>query len=747
MPHKKNETSRRPGSSPLTLALGLASCLSPLTAAAQTASSNPPSTREHPLPEISVTATRTPRRIDEVPGTVTVIPAREIEKSGARDIKDVFRDELDVTVRQQANRYNASGGTARAGNEGINVRGLEGNQVLILADGIRAPSRFTFGPIGTSRGDFLNIDSARTIEVLRGPASTQYGSDGLAGVVSLRTPDPVDLLKKGQSLGGFVRFGHASVDSSFNVTVGGAIKSGDWRALLMATQRQGHELDNQGTVDAQDATRTTSNPADYSAPSVLGKVFYTLSPAHEIGLTVEALQRKTDTEVYSGRGTTTSRGVTTVVSDMDAHDKLERNRVSLEHRHEDDGGTLVQRAHTHVYAQDSTTRQLTLTDRTVAGVAPPLTRDSDYCQQLAGVSTQLEGTFSSAGARHRLTYGGDLNRTEETALFPGVVATGKLFPDTTYTLVGAFVQDEIEWAAFSIVPGLRYDRFKLSADPAGFSGTVVSLSDSAVTPRLGAVWKLADAFSPYVHWAKGFRAPTPSQVNNGFENTAAGYRSEGNPNLKPERADSLEVGLHGRVDGLRYQLLGYDNRYEDFISQQVVGGTGIPGVDPLVFQYVNFSKARIRGLEARAEWRIGKAWLVKAGAALSRGHTEANGVKTPLDTIEPLRTVLGLRYEAGTWDLRADALHVQHKQANRISTSTTASTADDYFATPPYTVLNLGASWKPLAGLTLIANLNNVFDKKYWNWSDVRGQLASSTVLDAYTAPGRNVQVSACYEF
>ena len=735
-----------PRLSTLALAIGLTWGLTAQVALAQDAPS--PSTRsDAQLPEISVSATRTPRKVDDVPGTVTVTPARAIEKAGARDIKDVFRDELDVTVRQQANRYNQSGGAARAGNEGINVRGLEGNQVLMLVDGIRVPSSFSFGPIGTSRGDFLNIDSAQTIEVLRGPASTQYGSDGLAGVVSLRTPDPVDLLKKGQSLGGFVRFGHASVDKSFNVTAAGAVKSGDWRALLMATQRQGHEPDNQGTVDALNATRTTPNPADYSAPAVLGKVLVALTPAHELGLTIEAQQRKTDTEVYSGRGTTVSRGVTTTVNDMDAHDKLKRNRVSLEHRYEDDAAAWLQRAHTHLYAQDSTTRQLTLTDRTVGGAASPLTRDYDHRQKLTGLSTQLESNVSTAGARHKLSYGGDVNRTEETALFPGVVASGKLFPDTRYTLAGAFVQDEIEWGTFSLIPGLRYDRFKLSADPAGYTGTVVSLTDSAVTPRLGAVWKLAEAFSPYVHWAKGFRAPTPSQVNNGFENTAAGYRSEGNPNLKPEKADSIEAGFRGRWAGLRYQLLGYDNRYEDFISQQVVGGRGIPGVDPTVFQYVNFSKARIRGIEARAEWQIDRTWTVKAGTALSRGHSEANGVKTPLDTIEPLRTVLGLRYEAGTWDLRADALHVQHKQASRISTSTTASTADDYYATPGYTVLNLGGSWKPIASLTLMANLNNVFDKKYWNWSDVRGQLASSTVLDAYTAPGRNVQVSARYEF
>lgn len=730
---------------PIALAV-VAAAAAHLPSQGQTAAAEAPA-----LPAITVTSTRTERRVDEVPNTVTVKSAREVEKAGARDIKDVFRDELDVTVRQQANRYNQSGGAARAGNEGINIRGLEGNQVLMLVDGIRVPSSFSFGPIGTSRGDFLNIDGAQSIEVLRGPASTQYGSDGLAGVVSLRTPDPVDLLKKGQTFGGFARLGYSSADKSFNATVGGAMRSGDWRALLLASQRQGHELGNQGTVDAQNATRTTPNPGDTSAPAVLGKVFYTLSPAHELGLTLEAQRRKTDTEVYSGRGTTTSRGVTTTINDMDAHDKLERNRVSLEHRYENDAGAWFQRVHTHLYAQESTTKQLTLTNRTVAGTASPLTRDYDYGQKLQGVSTQFESNFATVGAKHKLSYGGDVNRTDEAATFPGVVASGKLFPDTQYTLAGAFVQDEIEWGAISLIPGLRYDRFKLSADPTGYTGTVVSLSDSAVTPRLGAIWKLADAFSPYVHWAKGFRAPTPSQVNNGFENTAAGYRSVGNPNLKPEKADSIEAGFRGRVDGawggLRYQLLGYDNRYTDFISQQVISGTGIPGVDPLVYQYVNYSKARIRGIEARAEWQLGKAWAVKAGTALSRGHSEAGGVKTPLDTVEPLRTVLGVRYDAGPWELRADALHTQHKQPSRISTSSTASTTDDYFAPPAATVINLGASWRPIANLTLNANVNNVFDKKYWNWSDVRGQLASSTVLDAYSAPGRNVQVSARYDF
>jgi hemoglobin/transferrin/lactoferrin receptor protein len=49
--------------------------------------------------------------------------------------------------------------------------------------------------------------------------------------------------------------------------------------------------------------------------------------------------------------------------------------------------------------------------------------------------------------------------------------------------------------------------------------------------------------------------------------------------------------------------------------------------------------------------------------------------------------------------------------------------------------------------VTLNANLNNVFNARYWRWSDVSGLAASSTVAEAYTAPGRNAQVSLRYDF
>jgi hemoglobin/transferrin/lactoferrin receptor protein len=67
------------------------------------------------------------------------------------------------------------------------------------------------------------------------------------------------------------------------------------------------------------------------------------------------------------------------------------------------------------------------------------------------------------------------------------------------------------------------------------------------------------------------------------------------------------------------------------------------------------------------------------------------------------------------------------------------------FAPPSYTVLDLGMSWKQ-ANWSLNANLNNVFDQKYWRWSDARG-VADNAQRDAYSAPRRNLSVSLRYDF
>ncbi|BEV71932.1 MULTISPECIES: TonB-dependent hemoglobin/transferrin/lactoferrin family receptor [unclassified Paludibacterium] len=695
------------------------------------------------LQEVTVSATRTERRVDNVPASVTVKTWQQIEQSGARNIKELFSDELDVSVPQGPNRYSIGGSsTARAGNESINIRGLEGNQVLMMVDGIRVPASFSFGTFATGRDDYLALDGFKRVDVLRGPASTQYGSDGLAGAVSFQTLDPQDVLQAGQTLGGFARAGYNSVNNSWSNSLAFASRQEDWQSLLQVSYQQGHEQKNMGSNGSLDSNRTTPNPADTHNSYVLGKLIRRLDAASQLGLTVESLRRREQTEVYSARALPPYSASSTM--DFQTDDRIERDRVSLKYSYADPTNPLWQKVESQIYLQNAKVVQGTVEDRYTAA---DRTRDNSYISNTVGLSSQFESQLPGALIQ-RLSYGFDWSRSQvqspQNGTVPpaGTTFPSKSFPDTRYTQTGLYLQDEIELGSVSLIPGLRYDQYRLSPSSAGYSGSIVTLSDQAWSPRLGLVWRLMPELAPYAQWARGFRAPTPDQVNSNFSNPAFGYTSIGNANLQAERANSVEVGLRGKHDRLRYSLAYYDSRYDNLISQQVVSGAGTPS-NPAVYQYINLHDARIHGWEVRAEWWLDERWRLKGGVAAAQGDSQANGVSQPINTIQPLKAVLTLAYEQERWGANATLQHANGKAASDIAQPQNSS----QFAPAAWNTLDLGMFWKPLKALTLNAGINNVFNQKYWNWSDVRGLANNTGTADAWSAPGRNAYLNARYNF
>ncbi|MCX7902235.1 MAG: TonB-dependent hemoglobin/transferrin/lactoferrin family receptor [Burkholderiaceae bacterium] len=691
------------------------------------------------IPDVVNSATRTERAADAVPATVTVTPAAQAEARAARDLKDWFRYEVDVTVRAATPRFSAAlASTGRAGNEGLNVRGLEGNQVLLMVDGIRVPQAFSFGAFAVGRGDYLFLEATAAAEVLRGPASTSFGSDGLAGAVQFRSLEAADILRSGQKQGGFARLGGNGIDDSTWLTAAYAWRDAGSEALILASTRQGASTRNQGRDESPDARRTAPNPTDYRQQGVLAKYGWALTPTQRLGLTLEAVTRRTETEVLSGRTTPPMPPAVlpaTAVIDLDGRDRIERQRASVKWTLEDPNAKFVQSAQAQIYTQQARNRQYTYEDR---NTAVDRIREGTYRERITGLSAQAQHSTTEPFAQ-RISAGLDLSQADIRALRDGTVPpTGesfpsKPFPDTRYRLFGAFVQSEIEAGALTVIPALRFDHYELDPSPSGFIGTVKALSDQAFTPRLGVIWRASAQLAPYVQWAKGFRAPTPDQVNNGFSNPTSFYESIGNPNLRPERAQSIEAGVRLQIaPKARLKLALFDNRYRDFISQQQVRGSFRVG-DPAVFQYINLDDARIRGAEARIDWTPLEGLRVRAAYASHRGDSIRAGVRTPLLTIEPARAWLGAQWTVGAFEWRADVLHVRGKATDRIPAANPPA-----FAPPGYTVVDVGLSWRATREWTLHAGIDNLLDKTYWRWSDVRGLSSTSTVRDAFTAPPRS---------
>ncbi|MFG6449124.1 TonB-dependent hemoglobin/transferrin/lactoferrin family receptor [Roseateles sp. BYS180W] len=712
--------------------------------------------KDTPLQEVTVSATRTARSAQNTPATVTAPSQAQAQQRGARHIKEWFAEELGVSVRQVAPRFTAAGSAAgRAGIEGVNVRGLEGNQVLMAVDGIRLPLAFSFGAFATGRGDYVALEGLRKAEILRGPASTQFGSDGLAGAVNFSTLGVVDVLGPGRNSGGFASARYSSLDRSLALSGSAAAQGEQWSGLLLMSRTQGHETSNQGLNSAQNLERTRPNPLDYRQRYVLGKLGWKPQAAHQLEAHLEVLQRHQNTEVYSARAKPPLQASSVV--DLDAQDRVQRQRLSAHHRYHQPQAALLQRAHTLLYTQRADTRQWAKEDRHTAS---DRLRDNRYDTQLSGMSTQLEfngGSALDGALRQRLSLGLDWSQARISSVRDGTVPPGgetfptKPFPDTRFTQSGLFAQSELSWGPLDLIPALRLEQFQLSPSLAGYGGgPVTALRDQAWTPRLGLVWRLAPLATPYAQWAQGFRAPTPDQVNNGFSNVASGYMTLGNPHLKPEHANSLELGVRGHWSasqsqpgaGLRWSLALYDNRYSDFIQQKTVGGTGTVS-DPLKFQYVNSTQARIRGAELRLQWLGTQGLSAGSGLAWSRGHTVDAGVSRPLNSVNPLQLQAWLAQERAQWGAR---LAVQHQRAKKLS-DIDATPRQVPFAPPASTVFNLSLRWQATPALTLQAHVDNLFNRRYWLWSDVRGLPANSPVADAYTASGRNARVSLRHDF
>ncbi|WP_431468957.1 TonB-dependent hemoglobin/transferrin/lactoferrin family receptor [Sphingosinithalassobacter sp. LHW66-3] len=694
---------------------------------------------------ITVTATRQPVDTQEAPATVTVIDDEQIADQLITDIQELVRYEPGVSVQRQPARFGAAlGSTGRAGNEGFTIRGIGGNRVLIQVDGVRVPDGFAFGAQSVGRGDYVDLGLIKSVEILRGPASALYGSDGLSGVVSFITSDPEDFLENGSSIGGLLRAGYHSADEEFSETGIVAGRSGAWSAMLAYTRRDFQELENQGEVGGTGSARTEPNPQDGHSNAVLGRVVYSPGGGHRFRVTAEYLDTYLNTDVLTGVGP----GLGGTVDLLTARDTGERARIGLDW-HWQGSGTIDQ-ARLGVYWQDSEDRQFTDEDRTPAADRERL---NTFENRVVGASGEIGAGFATGSIAHRIVLGGDVSVTHQEGLRDGTVPPAgetfptRAFPETDYTLAGIYLADEVTVGPLTLYPALRFDWYSLDPqdDPLlpAFAGA--AQDGSRLSPKIGAVLYLGGGVRLFGNYAQGFKAPEPGQVNQFFENLAFGYTSAPNPDLRPETSESFEAGLRLEGSNIRFGVTAFHADYRDFISQEVVGGSFTP-MDPAVFQFVNLDRAEVEGLEGRFEGWTDSGFSGRVAIAYADGEViDPSGSRNPLSSVDPLQLVIGggWRDPGGRFGVDLTAVHAARKELE----ATSGLCSGPCYRPDSYTVLDMTAFVRLGGAVTLRGGIFNLTDVKYATWSDVRGLAESSPVTDAYTRPGRNGSVSISYRF
>jgi len=694
---------------------------------------------------ITVSATRRPELVTEVPATVSVITDRDIEENFVQDIKDLVRYEPGVSVRTAPARFTAAGAnTGRDGNAGFNIRGLEGNRVLIINDGIRVPDGFSFGGQSVGRGDYFDTDTLKSVEILRGPASALYGSDGIAGAVSFTTKDPYDYIKDGRSFAVQGTPSYTSADDTVSTNVVGAVGEGPWSAMVSFTRREGHELNNMGTNYARNTDRTAPNPQDILTNAVLSKVVYQPGDAHTLRGTYEYFDSEMNALVLTAVAKPPLAATSTL--GLLARDTTRRSRYSLDYRYDGAAGDLIESAFLAGYYQNAKTRQFSNEDR---NTSPDRLRINTFDNAVYGFTGQAETSFSSGFGEHIVIAGFDVSFSRQEGIRDGTVPPAgevfptRAFPNTDFTLAGFFIQDEISLlnGDLKLYPAVRLDHYSLDPRPdtllpgAGVAGQ----SKTHVSPKFAAIYSIIPEVKIFANWAEGFKAPSPGQVNNAFANIVANYTSIPNPNLRPETSQTIEGGLRYVDDTFTLGGTAFVGQYKDFIDQVQVGGNFTP-LNPALYQFVNQGSVLIKGLELKGAVDFGNGFDAIVAASYAHGNAKNAGVRRPLDTVDPVKIVAGLGYRNGNlWGARINVVHSAGKEADRVST---LACAPSCFLPGSFNIVDATAFWSINEHLTVRGGAFNLFDKKYFWWSDVRGLASTSTVIDGYSQPGRNYGIS-----
>lgn len=701
----------------------------------------------HRLDAIVVVGSRAAEPLRQVAATVSVVDRETIEREGMQDLGDLAR---------RIPGLEAVGDAARFGLQGFNLRGLEGNRVSMEIDGVPLPDTFGVGQFSLAGRDLLELDALQQVEVLRGPASTLYGSKALAGVVAFTTRTPEDVLWRGAPSAGSLRLGASSRDRSVLGAAMLAHQSDDarWSGFVGLAQRALQHTENHPRDGGMHA-----NPARGHRGHMLAKLTFAPEAGTRWNLTADHAAGQRSTEVESlhfapGRYATTY--------DLDADDRWRRDRVSLDVRWRTPFAGIEEIA-ALLYHQQSGTRQDTLQDRLPdrpGGNPTRRERRFDFSQDSSGFEAVAQARGEWLGKAHWQVFGLDLTRHtyrsqrdglqrdlvtgDSTPVVLGEVFPVRDFPRSQVEEVGLFWQDEIRLAPrWAVIPGLRWERYTLhprndavwQADNPGID--LARVSSAQWTPKLGLRFDLAAQLSLYLQAVRGYRAPPFSDVNIGVYLPTLNYEVRSNAALQPERSLGFEGGLRWSRATLDLSLALYANRYRDLIDSRAS-----LGIDPVtgaqVFQSVNRARARIRGLELDAHWRPiwgerdAVHWSLEMQASAARGdHTER---KVPLDTILPARASLGLRLGAN--DARWGSV-LRLTGVRRVRR--TDPDAGERFLPPGHALVDLSA-WIALGEHgELQFTVANLSDRRVWDWGNVRGVAPDAPDLDLYTRPGRTL--------
>jgi outer membrane receptor protein involved in Fe transport len=656
------------------------------------------------LDEFVVSGTRSAevRRIDQPLALSTTSPALTDRASGAL-AAHLLRDLPGVQIQQTS-----------AGQASVILRGMLGNQVLMLVNGIPMNN----GTYRDGPGQYLatiDPETVERIEVIRGPASVLYGSDAQGGVVNLITKPHPHLGAGSIRLSGSA----SSAESMYRGRLSAGYRARTWDVAFGGTFLAAGDLRAGGSIGRQEPTGFDASgfdaelnvrPADRHTLSGVVQHFHMRDvPRYDRYVTFRAPVLGKDYEhLFNPQTRQLAYARYTFEPGVPALTRIETTlslAVQREGRYRiklaDDGGPDDSETH---WRDDAYTPGLTIVGSSAAFLG----------EQVLMLSWGGDWHFDmmqSEGYVRDLDTGTRTPITVETEDGPQPFGN---FPDgATADRLGVFLSADAPISSLiRVSAGGRLSRFHNSANLGTALGGEVQNSSSALTGQLGIVLSPAESWRFAARVAQGFRAP------NLYDLTRVGPVPSGialpNPDASPERSLSSELAVRFNNANVAVDLTAYYTRVTDFIDRvpgEFLGDTLFNG--ERVFLGQNVGTAHIRGFEAEAAKRFGP---VQVNATLLYTHgdqTTADGVETPMSKIPPVGGHAAVRWTTPIrtlwieyllrWAARQDRLGDRDLDDPRIPSG----------GTPGYAVHGIRAAVAVTSTFNISAGFENLGDALY----------------------------------
>lgn len=623
------------------------------------------------LDEVVVTAQRHQQQSLLVPYSVNTISQQSLAERNSRTTPEALMGVNGVFVQ----KTNHGGGSPF-------VRGVTGNQTLILVDGIRLNnSTFRYGP-----NQYLNtIDpfTIKRIEVAKGTGSVQYGTDAIGGVVHILTIDPQFATGK-TALHGRV-IGKYMTDDMEKTIRGEAMYSGKKFALITGIVKK-----NFGDLVGGDTTGRQS-PSGYDEWSWDMKAKFSLRENIQLTVANQFLQQK-NVPVYHKVVLENF-----AINEMDPQQRLlSYARMNMQGKSSFFKETEI----TFSYQQNIEGRN------SRKNGSSSLRKERDEINTI-GFTTDIFSEFNkiwTANSGIELYYDNVGSTRKDINTQTGMSSNMRgLYPDNSrYGNYSLYSLHHVGFGKWIVDAGLRFNTFNIRISDTTLGN--VKISPSAWVGNAALMYQLDKSQTVYAAFSSGYRAPNVDDMGTlGIVDFRYEMPTSG---LKPEKSQHTELGYKFQTKRLSGTVAAYYMHLTDLITRVKMDGQVINGYQ--VYQKENTESAFIRGFETEVNWNVLKNLNVAGGIAYAYGQSLSR--KEPLRRVPPFNGRLMSTYRNSKWLAAAEFQFASHQK--RLAQGDKDDNRIPKGGTPGWKVFNLFGGYN-FSFVQLKAGVQNIFNEDY----------------------------------